>query len=67
MNTIQRVHELAALRGLSIYKLSQLSDVSYSTIRTAEKRNGELTVDVIERISAALGISVAEFFSVFTD
>ena len=65
MNTIQRVQELAALRGLSIYKLSQLSDVSYSTIRTAEKRNGELTVDVIERISAALGISVAEFFSVF--
>ena len=39
MNTIQRVQELAALRGLSIYKLSQLSDVSYSTIRTAEKRN----------------------------
>ncbi len=67
MNTIQRVQELAALRGLSIYKLSQLSDVSYSTIRTAEKRNGELTVDVIERISTALGISVAEFFSVFTD
>lgn len=65
MNTIQRVQELAALRGLSIYKLSQLSDVSYSTIRTAEKRNGELTVDVIERISAALGITVAEFFSVF--
>ena len=65
MNTIQRVQELAALRGLSIYKLSQLSDVSYSTSRTAEKRNGELTVDVIERISTALGISVAEFFSVF--
>ena len=65
MNTIQRVQELAALRGLSIYELSQLSDVSYSTIRTAEKRNGELTVDVIERISTALGISVAEFFSVF--
>ena len=65
MNTIQRVQELAALRGLSIYKLSQLSDVSYSTIRAAEKRNGELTVDVIERISTALGISVAEFFSVF--
>jgi hypothetical protein len=65
MNTIQRVQELAAERGMSIYKLSQLSAVSYSTIRTAQKRNGELTVDVIERISAALGISVAEFFSVF--
>ena len=65
MNTIQRVHDLAVEHGVSIYKLSKMSDVSYSTIRTAAKRNGDLTVDVIERICAALNITVADFFSVF--
>lgn len=65
MNTIQRVHDLAVEHGVSIYKLSKMSDVSYSTIRTAAKRNGDLTVDVIERICTALGITVADFFSVF--
>lgn len=65
MNTIQRVYDLADEHGISIYRLSKISEVSYSTIRTAAKRNGELTVDVIERISEALGITVADFFSVF--
>lgn len=65
MNTVQRVYDLADERGISIYKLSQMSEVPYSTIRMAAKRNGDLTVDVIERISEALGITIAEFFSVF--
>lgn len=67
MNTIQRVTDLANEHGLSFYKLSKMSEVSYSTFRTAEQRNGELSVDVIQRVCAALGITVAEFFSVFTD
>lgn len=67
MNTIQRVRDLAAERELSIYKISQMSEISYSTFRTAEQRNGELSVAVIMRVCAALGITVAEFFSVFTD
>ena len=31
----------------------------------AERRGGELNVDVIMRVCEALGISVAEFFSAF--
>jgi len=65
MNTIQRVRDLAAERNLSIYKISQMSEISYSTFRTAEQRNGELSVNVISRVCEALGITVAEFFSVF--
>jgi len=65
MNTIQRVRDLAAERNLSIYKISQMSEISYSTFRTAEQRNGELSVNVISRVCEALGISLAEFFSVF--
>lgn len=65
MTTIQRVQNLAADHGMTIYKLSLLSGVAQSTIRTAMRRNGELSVDVISRICKTLGITVAEFFSVF--
>lgn len=63
----ERVRDLATERKLSIYKISQMSEISYSTFRTAEQRNGELSVAAIMRVCAALGITVAEFFSVFTD
>lgn len=33
MNTIARVMELADERNLSLFKLSQLCDVSYSTLK----------------------------------
>ena len=65
MNTIQRATDLAAERNISIYGLAKLSEVSYSTLRTATIRNADLTIDVIKRVCQALDISVAEFFSVF--
>lgn len=63
MNTLDRVRELADERGITLYRLSQMSCICYSTIHTSEKRNGQLTIDVLERICAALGISMAEFFA----
>ena len=63
MNTLARVRELAAERGFSIYRLAKESGICYSTIRTAEKRNGQLSVDVLERICVALDITLAEFFA----
>ena len=38
MDTIARVMELADERNLSLFKLSQLCDVSYSTLKNAEMR-----------------------------
>ena len=38
MDTIARVMELADERSLSLFKLSQLCDVSYSTLKNAEMR-----------------------------
>ena len=55
MNTIARVMELADERDLSLFKLSQLYDVSYSTLKNAEMRGSQLGVPTIERICAALG------------
>ena len=63
MDTLSRVKTLATERDLSLYKLSQICDVSYSTLKNTGKRNGQLTVDTIERICIGLNIPMSEFFA----
>lgn len=63
MNTITRVYELLDDRALSLTKLAEMSGVAYSTIKMAESRNTQLSVDTIERICSALGITLSEFFA----
>ena len=62
-NTITRVYELLDDRALSLTKLAEMSGVAYSTIKMAESRNTQLSVDTIERICNALGITLSEFFA----
>jgi len=62
MTSMDRVHQLLAQRDMSLLKLSKLSDINYSTFRTTERRNGQLSVDTIERVCRALGITMAQFF-----
>ena len=63
MNTLPRVYELLDDRALSLTKLAEMSGVAYSTIKMAESRNTQLSVDTIERICNALGITLSEFFA----
>ena len=63
MDTMGRVNELIAERDLSLYKLAQMSGVSYSTLKNTVQRNGQLTVDTIERIFIGLEISMSDFFA----
>lgn len=63
MTSMQRVRELISERDMSLLRLSSISDISYSTFKMTERRNGQLSVDTIERICCALGISMAQFFS----
>ena len=63
MDTMERVNELIAERNITLYKLAQMSDISYSTFKNTVKRNGQLSVDTIERICAGLQISLSEFFA----
>ncbi len=63
MDTIARVYELAEQHNISLYQLARKSGVAYSTMKTTEKRGGQLKVDTIERICDALGISLSEFFA----
>ena len=53
----------AHARYFPIYQLAQRSGISYSTIKTTEKRGGQLKIDTIERICAALGITLRDFFA----
>lgn len=62
MDTVKRVYELAEERNLTMYQLSRLSGISFSTIQTTKKRGGQLKIDTIERICDALGISLSAFF-----
>lgn len=62
MDTIKRVYEIAEERGLTMYQVSQRAGISYSTIQTAKKRGGQLTIDTIERICDGLGIPLTAFF-----
>lgn len=63
MDTLGRVYELMAQRGLTLNQLAKRSEVSPSTLRNTRRRGGELKVETIERICAALGITLSEFFA----
>lgn len=54
MDTMKRVYELIDERHMSLYKLAQSCDISYSTLKNTIQRNGQLTVDTIERICVGL-------------
>ncbi|MBQ9346354.1 MAG: helix-turn-helix transcriptional regulator [Oscillibacter sp.] len=63
MDTVGRVHDLIEERGISLFQLSRLSEVSYSTLSNSKRRSGQLSVETIERICGALGITLSEFFA----
>ncbi len=62
MNTIAMMKNLIEDRGLNLFQLSQICDIPYSTLKNAETRNSQLSMDSIERICVKLGIPVYEFF-----
>lgn len=51
-------------RGLSLHKLAEKAGVSYVTIVRIEQGRMSPTVALLEKLAAALGISVREFFPV---
>jgi len=63
----ERVRELMKDRHMSRFQLSNLSGVNYSTLTAGERRGGDFSVDTIERICRALGITMAQFFDGWED
>lgn len=62
-DALGRITELREARGLSVYKLAKLSGVRQSTIVTWYKENRYPSIDKLEMICDAFGITLSEFFS----
>lgn len=62
MDTIERIEELISYHGMTLYALSKESGVSYNTFDSAKRRNGQLSLDTIERVCDTLNIPLYEFF-----
>lgn len=58
----RRLHELRAAAGLSLDALAQKSGVSRSNISLIERGQSSPTAVVLDKLSSALGVSVASMF-----
>ncbi len=63
MDTMARVKEIAQERDLTIFQLSVLCDIPYNTLKRADIRNGQLTVNTIERLCIGLEMPMSAFFN----
>ena len=62
MDTMKRLEDILDARNMSLRCVSQMSDVSYSTLKTAHQKRTQLSVDTIEVICNSLGIPLWLFF-----
>ena len=64
MDCLERIKELLAMRGWSMYQLSKKSKIPQSTLSNLFTRSNAPTVPTLEKICDAFEISLSEFFSV---
>lgn len=62
MNVLEKIKKLQIERGWSTYKLAYEAGLTQSTISNMFARGTCPTVDTLEKICDAFGISLAEFF-----
>ena len=63
----QRVHALREAAGLSLAALAERSGVSRSNISLIERGESSATATVLDKLSAALGVTVASLFERASD
>ncbi|MBQ5946159.1 XRE family transcriptional regulator [Massilia sp. ST3] len=63
----QRIRQLRALRKLSLAALSELSGVSRSNISLIERGESSATATVLDKLSAALGVTLTSLFEQLGD
>ena len=62
-----RIKELRASKKMTAEKLAWYSDLSKSCVTYAEKAQRDIRMTTVEAICKGFNISVAEFFSTFTN
>ena len=63
MDTHERLRQLMNKRGWSEYRLSKISGLSESTIANIFKRNTLPSINTLEIICDAFGITLSQFFA----
>lgn len=62
-NAQNRIRQLMAERGWTIYRLAQESGLSQTTISNIFKRNNQPSIPTVNAICDACGITLAQFFT----
>ncbi len=63
MNTLERLRQLLEDRGWTEYRLSKECGLSQSTIGNIYRRNTTPSIDTLEIICKAFGITLSQFFA----
>lgn len=63
MNIMDRIDELCKKHSISKYRLSQITGISQSAFSKMARQQSTLSLETIQRICDAFGISLAQFFS----
>ena len=63
MNTLERLRQLLNDRGWTEYRLSKECGLSQSTIGNIYRRNTTPSIDTLETICKAFGITLSQFFA----
>ncbi len=63
MNISKKLKDIRKTKGISVYKLSQLSGVSETHIRDLERGDRNPSIDTLYKLSVPLGISLSELLN----
>ncbi len=62
MTIIEKIEQLNAERGWSLYELSKRTDIAEATIYTWKRKNKTPSIPVLEKICSTYGITLFQFF-----
>ena len=63
MNLGERIQELREKKGLTRYRLTQITGISGHHIKGIEEGTRQPTIDTLEKMIVPLGITLAELFN----
>ena len=63
MDIGKRLAELRSAKGMTRYRLTQITGVSGHHIKGIEEGTRQPTIDTLQRLVEALGLTLAEFFN----
>ena len=63
MDTNERLRQILDERGLTAYKMSELSGLSHTTLANVFKRNTVPSISTLQAICNGFGITLSQFFA----